>query len=77
MGHRIRVLALVALSTAFNPGCAALIGAGGRELQDHGDRARYRNKSYGEHVIDELFEPEVERRCDCGRRARSRHRCRG
>lgn len=77
MTHRIRAFALVALLTAFSPGCSALIGAGGRELQDHGDGAQYANKSYGEHVLDELFEPEVERCCDCERPVRSRHRCRG
>ncbi len=37
-------------------GCAALLDAGFKEAQDHGDNARYENKSYGEHFLDSLSE---------------------
>ena len=37
-------------------GCRALVGAGTRELLDHGDNARYENKSFAQHFSDELTE---------------------
>jgi hypothetical protein len=51
-------LSLALLLGLGNSGCvlAALIDAGGRELNDHGDYARYENKSYGHHFADSLFE---------------------
>ena len=39
-------------------GCVALLDAGVKETQDHGDNARYENKSYGEHFLDSLVEPD-------------------
>ena len=35
---------------------ASLVGAAFREGQDHGDNARYENKNFGEHFLDELVE---------------------
>ena len=62
-------LALGLLSSTAG-GCAALIDAGGRELQDHGDHAKYENKSYGEHFLDSLLEDDDDhhhhhRHCGC------------
>ncbi len=53
----IATTAVLALLCFGSTGCAAaLLEGGARELQDHGDNARYENKSYGEHVIDSFFE---------------------
>ena len=46
----------LALLCGSTNGCAALLDAGFKEAQDHGDNARYENKSYGEHFLDSLIE---------------------
>lgn len=55
-----RAFLLVALLVLTQPGCGALVGAsidaGFRELQDDGRHPVYRNKSYGAHFADALFE---------------------
>ena len=48
-------LAIAFVATTCS-GCAAFIDAGFRELDDHGDNARYENKSYMGHVVDSWLE---------------------
>jgi hypothetical protein len=55
-------LALLSVSVT-STGCASLIGAAFREGQDHGDRARYENKNFGEHFLDELAEDDDDDDC--------------
>ncbi len=47
------ILALLSFS-----GCAALIDAGFRDLQDDGKHPRYEHKSYWGHFLDSLLEDE-------------------
>jgi hypothetical protein len=69
---RLALLVLLLLPTA---GCGSLIEAGIRDTHDHGSHARYENKSYGEHFLDALSEPEpCHERChDSYRDDRCRH----
>jgi hypothetical protein len=60
------LLALLVASLATT-GCGALIDAGFRELDDHGDHARYEHQSYGAHVIDSMLEDDDDCDCDCAR----------
>jgi hypothetical protein len=59
----IQRLALLSLLLLPATGCGSLIEAGSRDLQDHGDHARYENKSFGEHFVDALCEPDPEPAC--------------
>ncbi len=60
--------AALAIALTATTGCAALIDAGFRELDDHGKHARYENKSYGEHFVDALLEDDDhDDDCCCGR----------
>ncbi|HBP23893.1 MAG TPA: hypothetical protein DEA08_39710 [Planctomycetes bacterium] len=56
---RLKIASLflaIAFVAASCNGCAAFIDAGFRELDDHGDNARYEHKSYLAHVADSWLE---------------------
>ena len=54
---KLASLILAMLFVAWScSGCAAFIDAGFRELDDHGDNARYENKDYLAHVADAWLE---------------------
>lgn len=55
---RLKIAALILAMSGS--GCAAFIDAGFRELDDHGDDARYENQSYMAHVVDAWLEDDDE-----------------
>ena len=56
------LLLLLVISVMFC-GCGALLDAAFRESQDHGDHARYENKSFFHHFFDALEDDDDDDGC--------------